>query len=313
MKKNKKRILVILGIILVLLIGGLGFAGNYFYTLAIDSTSDKSAVFGKTESNPEHEQAQKDAYAVYESNGGKDIWLTNEDGYRLHGYTLNAKGHRWVIAVHGYMGQGSDMIATGNRFYQQGYSVLIPDLRSHGQSEGTAIGMGGWDSDDIVAWINQIIEKDKDAEIVLYGVSMGASTVMMTTGHELPSNVKVAVEDCGYTSAWEEFSYQLDALFGLPSFPALDAANIVTLLRGGYNLKDVDALKAVKKSKTPTLFIHGDADDFVPTSMVYPLYEAAACEKELLIMKDAGHAQSSSVDPDTYWSHVDAFINQYIK
>ena len=93
--------------------------------------------------------------------------------------------------------------------------------------------------------------------------------------------IKVAIEDCGYTSAWDEFSYQLDDLFGLPSFPALDAANIVTMIRGGYNLKDADALEAVKKSKTPTLFIHGDADDFVPTSMVYPLYDAAVCEKDI--------------------------------
>lgn len=312
MKKSTKRILIALGVIIILLIGGLGFAGNYFYTLAIDSTSDKSVVFGKSEADPEMEQHQKDVYAQYESNGGKDTWLVNEDGYRLHGYTLEAKTHQWIIAVHGYMGQGSDMLSTGNRFYDQGYSVLIPDLRSHGQSEGTAIGMGGWDSNDIVAWINQIIDQDKDAKIILYGVSMGASTVMMTTGHDLPSNVKAAIEDCGYTSAWEEFSYQLDVLFGLPSFPALDAANFMTMLRGGYNLKDADALKAVSKSKIPTLFIHGDADDFVPIDMVYPLYEAASCEKELLIIKDAGHAQSRDVDPDTYWSHVDAFIHQYI-
>lgn len=312
MKKNTKRILIVLGVILVLLLGGLGFAGNYFYKLAIDSTSDKSVVFGNHEDDLDN-QAQNEAYDTFLRHGGTDTWMKNEDGYQLHGYELNTEGHRWVVAVHGYMGQGSDMIATGNRFYEQGYSVLIPDLRSHGKSEGTAIGMGGWDSEDIVAWIHQIIEKDKQAQILLYGVSMGASTVMMTTGHDLPSNVKVAVEDCGYTSAWEEFSYQLDALFGLPAFPALDAANIMTILRAGYNLKDADALSAVKRSKTPTLFIHGDADDFVPSSMVYSLYESAACEKELLIIKEAGHAQSSSVDPDTYWNRINAFVDRYIK
>lgn len=116
--------------------------------------------------------------------------------------------------------------------------------------------MGAWDSDDIVEWINEIIKDNPKAEIALYGVSMGASTVMMTTGHNLPENVKVAIEDCGYTSAWDEFSYQLDDLFGLPSFPALDAANIVTMIRGGYNLKDADALEAVKNLKhRPYLFM----------------------------------------------------------
>lgn len=310
----KKRTKIVIGIcitILILITGVIGFAGNYFYTLAIDSTSDKSVVFGSDENDPAVEKAKNEAEAIYMKHG-KDRWLTNQDGYRLHAYEANQKSDKWIIAVHGYMGQGRDMLASGNRFYDMGYNVLIPDLRSHGQSEGTAIGMGAWDSDDIVEWVNAIIKDNPKAEIALYGVSMGASTVMMTTGHELPQNVKVAVEDCGYTSAWDEFSFQLDDLFGLPSFPALDAANLVTKIRAGYNLKDADALKAVKKSKTPTLFIHGDADDFVPTSMVYPLYEAAACEKDLLIIKGAGHGQSKEVDPKTYWDKVQSFIETYM-
>ena len=312
MKKRTKRILIVVGIILILVGGVLGFAGNYFYSLAIDSTTDKSKVFGNSEDDPIREEQR---LAIYETfmNHGKDSWITNTDGYRLHAYEANQEGHNWLIAIHGYMGEGKDQLSVGNRFYDMGYQVLVPDLRSHGQSEGTAIGMGAWDSEDIVEWIDYILAQDKEAKIVLYGVSMGASTVMMTTGHKLPDQVKVAVEDCGYTSAWDEFSFQLNELFGLPTFPALDAANMITMLRAGYNLKDADALAAVKKSKTPTLFIHGDADDFVPAKMVHSLYDAAACKKELLIIKGAGHAQSSSVDPDTYWQRVDAFINQYMK
>lgn len=142
---------------------------------------------------------------------------------------------------------------------------------------------------------------------------MGASTVMMASGNEqLPDAVKVAVEDCGYTSAWDEFIFQLDDLFGLPSFPALDAANLVTKLRAGYDLKDADALAAVKRKKVPMLFIHGDADDFVPTDMVYPLYKAAAGEKELMIVKGAGHGKSREADPLAYWEKVDTFLEKYI-
>lgn len=128
----------------------------------------------------------------------------------------------------------------------------MPDLRSHGQSEGDSIGMGAWDSEDIVEWSKYILKQDSSASIALYGVSMGASTVMMASGNEqLPDAVKVAVEDCGYTSAWDEFIFQLDDLFGLPSFPALDAANLVTKLRAGYDLKDADALAAVKGKRSP--------------------------------------------------------------
>ncbi len=311
MKKRTKRLLLLFVVLLMVLLGGLGYAGNYFYSLAIDATTDKSIVFGNSEEDPLKEQRRQEAYDTFKRHG-KDSWIINEDGYRLHSYEMNQNSHQWLIAVHGYMGEGKDQLSVGNRFYEQGYQVLIPDLRGHGQSEGTSIGMGAWDSDDIVEWINDILEKDQEASIALYGVSMGASTVMMTTGHNLPEQVKVAVEDCGYTSAWDEFSFQLDDLFGLPSFPALDAANIMTMIRAGYNLKDADALAAVKQSKTPTLFIHGDADDFVPTEMVYPLYEAATCEKKLFIVKGAGHGQSRDVDPEGYWKEVDAFIKTYM-
>lgn len=311
MKKRTKIVLAIVLSFVVILCGGLGFAGNYFYTLAIAADSDKSVVFGSSETNPEQVQAAQMKYDTFMANDSKEAWITNADGYRLHAYEGHTDSDTWVIIVHGYISDAKNMLGIGSEFMDRGYNVLLPDLRSHGESEGDAIGMGSWDSEDIVAWISYILQQQEDAKIVLYGVSMGASTVMMTTGKALPDNVIAAIEDCGYTSAWDEFAYQLDALFGLPSFPALDAANVITMLRAGYNLKDADALKAVQQSSTPTLFIHGSADDFVPASMVYPLYESASCEKELLIVEGAGHGQSRSVDPDTYWNHVQSFIQKY--
>lgn len=313
-KKMKLRTKIIISVcitLLVLMIGGLGFAGNYFYTLAIDSRSDKSAVFGKNQSQ-DNGTAEKAAYTEMMKRNTSDVWMEDKDHYKLHAYEIKNKSNVWVIAVHGYMSEAKKMADVGNIFADMGYNVLLPDLRSHGQSEGTNIGMGTWDSDDIIQWIDKINKQNKEAKIILYGVSMGASTVLMATGKQLPGNVKVAIEDCGYTSAWNEFSYQLKKLFSLPTFPVLDAANIVTMIRAGYNLKDADALSAVKKSKTPTLFIHGDADEFVPTKMVYSLYKAEASKKQLLIVKGAIHAGSRDTDPKLYWKTVREFIKTYL-
>lgn len=311
----KKRTKIVIGIVLALcivLMSGLGLAGNYFYTLAIDAHSDKSVVFGEGENDIEKEKAVDEAFDHLSKRGLDDVYHVNKDGYKLHAYELKNTGKPWVIIVHGYMGEARKMSVSAMAFADQGYQVLMPDSRSHGASEGDAIGMGAWDSDDIIEWIDVLREKEPDAKIVLYGVSMGASTVMMTTGKELPDNVVAAVEDCGYTSAWDEFSYQLDALFGLPSFPALDAANVITKIRAGYDLKDADALAAVKRSKTPMLFIHGDQDDFVPSDMVKPLYEAAVSDKELYIAKGAGHGEAREVDPLAYWNKVFGFLDNYI-
>ncbi len=62
------------------------------------------------------------------------------------------------------------------------------------------------------------LKEDPNAEIALFGVSMGGATAMMTSGEDLPSNVKVIIEDCGYSTVIDEFTYQLKDLFHLPSF-----------------------------------------------------------------------------------------------
>lgn len=124
----------------------------------------------------------------------------------------------------------------------------------------------GWDKRfDILNLIESIVTQNSDAEIVLFGVSMGAATVMNVSGEILPSNVKAIIEDCGYTSVWNQFSYQLKELFSLSAFPMMHGASLITKLRAGYWLSQASPIEQVKKSVTPMLFIHGDQDDFVPT------------------------------------------------
>lgn len=135
---------------------------------------------------------------------------------------------------------------------------------------------------------------------------------MMTSGEELPSNVKVIIEDCGYSTVIDEFTYQLNDLFHLPKFPVMHAANTVTKLRAGYDLEEASAVKQVAKSKTPMLFIHGDADTFVPYEMLDEVYNAAKVEKEKLIVPGAGHGEAEKVDSNKYWNTIWEFVGRYI-
>ena len=141
---------------------------------------------------------------------------------------------------------------------------------------------------------------------------MGAATVMMATGENVPSNVKVAIEDCGYTSVWDEFKIQLKSLFGLPSFPVLNAASTISNIKAGYDLKEGSSIEQLKKSKTPTLFIHGSEDKFVPFYMLDEVYNVATCKKDKLVIEGAAHAESDRVNPDLYWSKIDEFIKENI-
>ena len=319
--KKKKIIGIAISSILVILILGLSFVGNYFYNLALNPDTPKDIVFG----TPEEAEAtsgqvlDSDIQWLLTESNYTDETLTSFDNLNLHAYkVLNQNdSNKWVITVHintftCITMNSNNMSSYAKNYYDIGYNVLIPDLRSHGLSEGDYIGMGWDDRLDIIDWINTILEYNPNAEIVLHGVSMGAATVSMVSGEDLPSNVKAIVADCGYTSVWDEFAYQLDDLFSLPEFPILNVSSLVAKVRAGYFLGEASTLKQVAKSKTPILFIHGDEDDFVPYYMMEELYNATSSEKEMLTIKNAGHAKASEVDPETYWTTVSNFTSKYI-
>lgn len=250
-------------------------------------------------------------------NSQKDVYITSDDGLRLHAYLFVNPGdeNRFAVVCHGFSSEGKHMKASAKAFFDRGYSVLVPDARAHGQSEGKVRGMGWPERRDMIGWLTYVNDNYKDTEsIVLYGVSMGASTVVMTSGEpDLPLNVKAVIEDCGYSSVWDEFSLQMKNMFHLPTFPLLDICSATVRIRGGYGFKEASAVAQLKNCKVPTLFIHGDADEFVPFAMLDILYDAAPCEKEKVVIEGAGHAMSSGTDPDKYWSAVDSFLGKTVR
>lgn len=316
-----KKIVITCLIILIILGGLLTIIGSYFYNLALNSHTSKDEVFSNNKKKSENKVEKSetsgkvnnyDVNWLLNKSNYEDVYIKSDDGLKLHSYEIKnpKKTNDWVIVVHGYTSQGKFMASFASKFYDMGYNVLVPDLRGHGQSEGDYIGMGWHDRLDIIRWINKIIEKDKNANIILHGVSMGAATVMMASGEKLPSNVKGIIEDCGYTSVKDEFAYQLKALFKLPSFPIINVASLVCRIKAGYWFGEGSAIKQVAKSKTPILFIHGDADDFVPYFMLDKLYNAANCTKEKLVVKGAAHAKAAVVNPELYWNTIKKFIDK---
>ena len=224
------------------------------------------------------------------------------------------KTNKYCIFVHGYHSSKEKIRAYAQKYYEKGYNVLTPDNRAHGESEGKYIGMGVLDKDDLKLWINKIVERDSDADIVLHGLSMGASTIMLASGDELPANVKVCIEDSGYSSVWNEFSDKLYNLYKLPEFPMLYGANLVSKVKAKYYFTDGSCVAALEKNKIPMLFIHGDADDYNPFYMLDVVYNAdASPQKEKLVVKGARHTMSAYTEPEVYWDTVWKFIDKYNK
>lgn len=267
-----------------------------------------------TEIKEHHEQSISDAGTLVKNAESRKVSIQSEDGYKLVAEEFFAKedSEKWVLLLHGYTGWKEEMYPFAYWYYEQGYHVLAPDLRCQGESEGDFIGMGWTDHFDCELWVDYILEQDADAKIVLHGQSMGAATALMMSGDEnLSDHVKAVVSDCAYTDAYSMFGDKITSWFSLPAFPFVDSACLMLRLRGGYDLKDASAVDAVKKSHTPTLFIHGDEDALISVDMAYELYEAAVCEKELLVMEGAGHAQSQDKDPGLYYGTISDFLEEH--
>lgn len=318
----KKKVIVVI-VALLLVLTGVGYGvGSYFVNYALSPASDsqnrnvkEDKVIDNLETqdtlikNKNKEQNKGDKFHKTTSSEiiSSDDNLNLQANYKIQ----KNKTHKWAILIHGYKSNNSSMMSYGAKYYEKGYNVLIPNNRAHGKSEGDYIGMGWLDKDDIACWVKWIVKQDKDAKIILHGVSMGAATTMMISGENL-DNVVGYIEDCGYTSVWDIFASELDKRFSLPTFPILNLSSMVASLKAGYDFKSSSSVEQVKKCKNPMMFIHGNSDDFVPTSMVYELYDIANCKKEMYIVKKAGHAEAKDCDVDAYWNKVFSFIDKNI-
>ena len=310
--KDKKSIVAVLLLLFILLSAGGAYIGDYFVDFALKrgNADDPLAVpvaCQKILDPNVKPQADLDFK--------KEIWQeTSFDGLKLIAshFSPKEKSDKWVVVVHGYGRSQNSVLDIANQYLKNGYHVLVPDLRASGESEGSYLSMGYFESDDAKLWIDQIVQSAPKAEIVLHGVSMGAATVIQTSAKPLPDNVKAVVEDCGYTNAYTMFSLQLKKLYGLPAFPIMDFVNVLCKIKAGYYLSDANPLAVIDKNRIPMLFIHGGKDELAPFAMMLQLYEAATCEKEKLEIAEAGHADARNVDPVAYYKKVFSFIDRYI-
>ncbi|WP_301356809.1 alpha/beta hydrolase [Enterococcus spodopteracolus] len=292
----------------------LVFAGNYFYNYAV-VPSEKDFLEGDTPGTTKTNE-ESSAQSWFANPDNRKEWQqTSTDGLKLSAIYLPATdSHKTAIVAHGYMGNAETMANYAKMFHDLGYNVLVPDARGHGKSEGDYIGFGWHERKDYVKWIDQVLETNgQSEEIVLYGISMGAATVMMTSGESLPTNVKAIIEDCGYSSVNEELAYQLNELFSLPPFPLIQVTSLMTKIRAGYFFGEADAIKQLEKNQLPMLFIHGDADTFVPYEMLDKVYQATNGPKEKYIVPGAEHAKAYSIDPENYQKTVSSFLEKYVK
>lgn len=335
-------IVPILGALAAVGAGAAGLTGNALFDFALNPRSKRSIMArlqaGQAEGFEQEELARDPRRAgarAWFEDAKQSVQVRAGDGGLLLGWLLPAgdvhaadegrslaagdgsagegQGRIFGILCHGYSGRPSDLCIEAQIAHSYGINVVMPAARGHERNDDRYISMGWHDASDLLSWIGLIRAFDPAARIALYGVSMGGAEVMMASGLDLPSNVRCIVEDCGYTSVWDEFSVQIEMQLHLPAVPLLNAASATCRTRAGYGFKEASAVRRLRRARVPMLFIHGTDDAFVPFWMLDRVFDACASPvKERLAIDGAGHCLSSTVDPDRYWGTVGAFLQRFL-
>lgn len=314
----KKRILIIASSIIGVLLIGLIFAGNYFYgegikrgtEVELHRESDAVEVSASVTDQEIFEEAQD----WFDREERDLLEMVSYDNLELSAQYIENEDQKYktVILAHGFRNTSEDMGKLAKFYYDEGFNVLLPDARGHGDSEGDYIGYGWHDRLDYVDWIDMAIDEYNAEEIILHGNSMGAATVLMTSGEELPDEVKGVIADSGYSTVKAELAHQLKNIYNLPAFPLLEVTSVITKIRAGYTLEEASSVKQVEENSAPLLIVHGDADDLVPTKMAHEIFDVAGGEKELWIVPEVGHTKAFDVITEEYQNRLRDFIDPLI-
>ena len=244
----------------------------------------------------------------------EDIFIKSFDNLKLHGLLIKKNKPKGIfIEIHGYRSETAhDIYPSCYHYYNMGYSLLLIDQRTSGKSEGKYLTFGINESKDLISWIKYVNKEFPNLPIVLAGVSMGASTLMLSASMLKESmNVKCLLADSGYISPIEEISYCLKYYLHIPPLLLIDMINVWSILIAKADLKSNNTVDSLNKVNIPLLLVHGEEDDFVPlanSKKNYELYKGD--EKELVTFPNAYHGMGYLVDPKRYIETIKRFLNE---
>lgn len=249
-------------------------------------------------------------YRNYQTLPKYEITIKSYDELMLKGYYHNVhpNSKKIIIINHGYTANHYVTYQFTDAFFEEGYNVLLVDMRSHGKSEGKFASYGYNESKDISLWVEWIKNKvDKDAYIGLHGQSMGAATMLLYGGtHE--NDVKFVISDCGFTNAKDAIKFQFKQA-KVPFYPLYDLARMKVKRKFKFDFNNISPQDAILNSRIPVLFVHGEEDSVVPTWMSIDMYNSKKGSHDMIyLVPNAKHMESYSKNTENYKSKIREFL-----
>ena len=311
---NSLEIILIIALslaLLILLIAYICFRIVFYVPRKNEKISDELPVPTGKIYEPYHDMMR---HWIKEARGFKQehFYIKSFDGLTLHAkYFEYEPGAVMEIMFHGYRGSAERDLSGGiQRCFALGRSVLLVDQRTSCGSEGNVISFGINEHRDALAWVDFAVKHfGSNIKIVLTGISMGASTVLMAAGKELPENVVGVLADCGFSSA-KEIIKKCAGDLKIPANLIYPFIKLGAKLFGHFNLEEYTPLDAMKTCKLPVIFFHGEDDAFVPCYMSQEVYEACKSPKKIVTIPKAGHGLVYVVNNDLYFNSVVEFFSE---
>ncbi len=320
MKKSTRGLLIAAGILTTAVAGAVYLSGRLLVDAAVRRDGVKVKLPQKFKSKISggmlDDPRVKDIAALAEKAKAlptEKISIMSEDGLNLTGNLYSCeKPRRIVLAMHGWRSNWwTDFSCSVDFLHDEHCIMLMPDQRGTNDSEGDYISFGVLERQDCALWVKYIVERfGSDLPIYLLGVSMGATTVLMTSGCELPECVKGIISDCGFTSPHAIWKHVLDNNLKMNEKLTYPIANAILKKEANFGGDDYSTVDALKVNTRPILFIHGTEDRFVPLDMTFENYLATSAPKQLLIVPGAGHGMSYVIDTVSYQKAVRKFFKK---
>ncbi len=250
----------------------------------------------------------------YANNEVKDVYIKTKDNIKLHGILIENKNNKGIfLETHGYRSTPiTDLYPSCHEYYKMGYSLLLVDHRACGRSTGKYITFGIKESKDIILWIKYLNKLYPNKNIILAGVSMGATSLMLSLKRLKDNmNVKCALIDSGFISPYDEVLYCIKHYFYISGKPFIEMINLWCIIFAKYSLKEDNTISALNKTNIPILFVHGLKDDFVLPKNTIINYKKYKGPKEIHLYKEATHGISYLVNPKKYVKDIQEFISKY--
>lgn len=231
------------------------------------------------------------------------VEITSFDGLRLRAeLILHPHARGTLMLFHGWYGSTvTDFGYAIQEYYDRNLNLLLVHQRAQGKSEGHYMTFGIRERHDVHAWTKWHAARfGQELPIVLAGLSMGATTVLMSCGEPFAENVRGVIADCGFTAPQDIITSVVRSMH-LSAKLIVPLIGMQTKLFAGFGLREYSTVEAMRRMTLPIFFAHGEADTFVPCSMSVEAYEACKSkDKLLLLVPNATHGKSFPRAPEKY-------------